>query len=115
MGTKMKCPCNKYLAVEGTLLCECEHAPGRPIIPREQVMEFAEIMEAKLLQNDHKTNWRTLTDAKILDLLASEIQELVIALNRNEPDDAVIRECADVANCVMFLADKRAKWGKVGR
>ena len=84
------------------------------LIPREQVMEFAEQMELKLLANDHKQNWRTLTDGQILNLLRAELQELETAL-KHETDDAVIQECADIANCAMFIADKRAKWGRVAR
>lgn len=111
----MKCPCNKYLAVEGTLLCECEHYPSSAIIPREQVMEFAEQMEMKLKANDYKRNWRKCSDEDLLRGLRDEVDELLTAIKRKEPDTAVIMECADVANYAMMLADKRARWGEVGR
>lgn len=115
MGTKMKCPCNKYLAVEGTLLCECEYYPKAPLIPREQVMEFAEHMELKLKANDHKQSWRKCSDTELLRGLQRELDELLTAIRRREPDAAIISECADVANYAMMLADKRARWGEVGR
>lgn len=100
METKMKCPCNKYLAVEGTLLCECEHYPKAPIIPRE---------------NDHKHSWRKCSDTELLRGLQTELDELLTAIRRREPDAAIISKCADVANYAMMLAYKRARWGEVGR
>lgn len=94
---------------------------GQPMALRPEVSEFAQAMEWKLRQNDHKGGWRRCTRGYLLRRLATETRELRAALRRQErrlklaqpldPGEAaalaaeVLREAADVANFCMMLAD----------
>ena len=82
--------------------------------PRAEVMRFAEHMEAKLRENDGiKEHWRVLHSFKpewaLAHLLKHELDELLEAINAIYDGTAtaadVIRECADVANYAMMIAD----------
>jgi NTP pyrophosphatase (non-canonical NTP hydrolase) len=71
------------------------------------VLKFALEMEKKLAKNRHKgnaENWQ-MAGAKILfRLLRDEVDELAEALDHCVPEDS-IKECADVANFAMMIAD----------
>ncbi|MBE5087581.1 hypothetical protein IGI03_05905 [Bacillus thuringiensis] len=82
---------------------------------REEVKWFAEHMESKLQENEHKTGW---TDCTV-DFLSSQIRK-----NLNELDSMfqelpsnysvfsanVIRQCSDMANYAMMIADISDKY-----
>lgn len=82
---------------------------------RAEVRTFAEAMEAKLRENDHKGHWNngSAMAADYVRRLSEETAELVDVLRqradlRDYPDDwrrRVLREAADIANFAMFIAD----------
>ncbi|MHA4207352.1 hypothetical protein [Bacillus cereus] len=82
---------------------------------RSEVKWFAEHMESKLQENEHKTGW---TDCTV-DFLSSQIRK-----NLNELDSMfqelpsnysvfsanVIKQCSDMANYAMMIADISNKY-----
>jgi len=70
--------------------------------PRERVYEFAQLMESKLQNNDHKGGWKLDEYSDLLRKLKNEVEELEMALiNR----DGAVNEAVDVANYAMMIAD----------
>lgn len=72
---------------------------------RPQLRDFANRMEHKLRQNDHKGGWQDCASDWLLRRLEEELQELRIALATGTLLD-VEEEAADVANFAMMLADQ---------
>lgn len=77
---------------------------------REQVKWFAEKMEETLKVNDHKGGWGA--DKCSMNYLHERLQEEVIELDYatgivgKEARELIIKECADVANFAMMIADR---------
>ncbi|MHA2274246.1 MAG: pyrophosphohydrolase domain-containing protein [Candidatus Kariarchaeaceae archaeon] len=69
---------------------------------------FAERMAWKLQLNSHKRDsYKDMNISWLRDKLSEEIKELDEAvLTTNNKAHEIIDECADVANVVMFIADK---------
>ena len=81
---------------------------------RIQVKRFAEEMEKVLKQNDYKSGWQTCSDDYLYHHLLEETRELFVALYYYKRSDKkrrryIIKECADVANFAMMIADKFLK------
>ena len=72
---------------------------------RSSVQWFAERMEDKLRQNDHKGDWGHFSDFELLRGMMDEIDEMLEAMMEDDGDEHIIDECADVANWVHFIAD----------
>jgi NTP pyrophosphatase (non-canonical NTP hydrolase) len=85
---------------------------------RPEVRAFADLMEAKLRENDWKGGWKGDTDLDLFERLGEESAELLAALHRHAKrlmwgdswvmEDTVPRvgrETADVANFAMMIAD----------
>ncbi len=72
---------------------------------REEVQWFAEQMEQKLQQNDHKRHWRDLHDDYLIERLYQEAHELWNAIKNGEPPENIIKEAADTSNISMMIAD----------
>ncbi|MED1557547.1 hypothetical protein [Bacillus paramycoides] len=80
---------------------------------REEVKWFAEQMESKLQENDHKGGWQDCDCYWSLKRAREECLELLceldayrdLGLNKEE----IIKECSDVANFMMMIADKVRK------
>ncbi len=79
---------------------------------RPEVRAFAEAMEMKLRQNDHKGGWAREGRQELLTKLYVEWIELREADKRLVSDphrfsnrQAVLQECLDVANFAMMIAD----------
>jgi len=70
----------------------------------ELVQWFGEHMLVKLRENTHKGHWSTLRPQVLLDGLRVEVGELADAVSIESPE-AIVRECADVANFAAMLAD----------
>ena len=64
---------------------------------------FANEMQRRLEENDHKSGWRELTNKRLLRHLRKEVDELEQAIQ--EGKSTVVSEAADVANFVMMIAD----------
>lgn len=94
---------------------------------RTEIIGFAEIMEQKLKENDHKSHWTEESYSYLLERLEEEVSELKEKISKirfgggraladesiegilePEPED-IQRECADVANFAMMIADSIKK------
>jgi NTP pyrophosphatase (non-canonical NTP hydrolase) len=71
---------------------------------KEGIQALAVTMEEKLEENAHKPLWDTLSDIQLCKDLQTEVDELVDAVLW-ESEDAIQKECADVANFAMMLHD----------
>lgn len=73
------------------------------------VLEFAKRMEMKLEKNRHKggpENWRAQDCWSLLVRVKEEVNELQAALNaKTVSAEAVMMECADIANFAMMIED----------
>ena len=78
---------------------------------RPEVQAFAEMMEAKLQENDDKGGWQHMGSAEVFVRLIEEAGELAALVDRRRglPPAAwrakLGSEAADVANFAMMLAD----------
>lgn len=71
------------------------------------VSAFVDIMLEKLHANDHKSHWCDQTLDHLRACLFDELRELAQELSRVTQDvPAIGRECADVANMAMMIADR---------
>ncbi len=78
---------------------------------RNKVKIFAEIMEKKLKENDHKRHWASMSQDYLLSCLKQETKELQSALINGNPE-AIQEEAVDVANFAMMIADNcGGLWG----
>jgi hypothetical protein len=74
----------------------------------EAVLQFAHHMEAKLAQNRHKGDregWLKADPWELFWLLRKEVRELDQAMTHCQTPDEVTKECADIANFAMMVAD----------
>ena len=73
---------------------------------RKEVVDFAQFMEKILRDNDYKSSWKDMTVWDIFARLQEEVEELRHALRFPSADwQNVQKECVDVANFAMMLAD----------
>ena len=75
------------------------------MVQRHEVRWFAGQMEAKLKANDHKGGWNRCELMYLWARAHEELGEVVGALMQEKTADEIIKECADVANMVMMIAD----------
>lgn len=77
---------------------------------RTEVKAFAEIMEQKLKENDHKHHWSDSDNSWLLERLLEEVKELESIMDSlSTSDEEKQRECADIANFAMMIADNIQK------
>jgi len=81
---------------------------------RAEVERFADVMEERLKENDHKGGWLTCSSEYLLRRLREEVDELETALTEDSNDD-LIAEAADIANFAMMIADKAIQQAKEAR
>jgi len=83
---------------------------------RKEVEWFAEKMEEKLKRDDEsKSHWLKTSYGYLFCRLGEEIEELQELLdddNVSYKHKKIIKECADIANFAMMIADK-AKNGSI--
>ena len=79
--------------------------------PREEVQDFAKIMEIRLQQNENKSHWTGCTLGHLLDKMKFNVEQLERALI-NGRDFKIINEAVDVANYAMMISDKINKGNK---
>lgn len=88
---------------------------------RNDVLWFAEQMELKLRGNDHKGGWDLCEPQWLLKRLKEEVKELSETLSWRDADlgrsasegvlfrdvsnEEIIKECADIANFALMIAD----------
>lgn len=77
---------------------------------RQELAWFSGIMEMTLKENDHKGGWgaEQCTMDYLTGRLQEEVNELVSSLESGRKEE-IIRECADVANFAMMIADRISK------
>jgi hypothetical protein len=73
--------------------------------PREEVRWFARQMEKVLRENDHKGGWNKQPTLSLVSKLLFEVAELADAIENGDDDD-VVKECVDIANYAMMIADE---------
>lgn len=71
---------------------------------RPEVALFAEMMEAKLAENDYKGHWSEAPWDYHVERLQQEVEELYDALMQGNPR-CIAEEAVDVANFAMFITD----------
>ena len=73
---------------------------------RRPVVTFAIKMESVLRANDHKGGWTGCAPQWLLMRLKQEVAELEFAMKYHSVESgSAIKECADVANFAMMIAD----------
>ena len=84
----------------------------KKIVPRKEVRWFAQFMEARLRGNDHKGGWLDCPLEELLPRIYDEYREVLDAV-AGQPGDvqAIVDECADVANFAMMVADVVHRYG----
>jgi len=68
------------------------------------IRRFVGLMCEKLQKNVHKGRWEHKNRKQCFQGLMGEIRELRESLEKFHEDEAIIRECADVANFAMIIA-----------
>ena len=84
---------------------------------RNEVREFAVLMERILQDNDHKGGWQDMTPEEVLERINEEVGELETEVFKLSIDpDRIVREAVDVANFCMMLVDnvRRESGGRIG-
>lgn len=71
-------------------------------VPMEAM--FAIAMQ-KLRENEHKGHWRFEGLMPLWNRLAQEVAELHQAIRDGESPEAIARECGDIWNIAMMVAD----------
>ena len=66
---------------------------------------FSQEMKDQLLKHLDRPGWKHESIAYLLNRLGEEISELCDAIESNQPREIIIKECADVANFPMMIAD----------
>lgn len=68
-------------------------------------LDFFRLMLDKLDDNNHKRNWRNMSEKWLLHRAHQELGELQRAIEQGKPFVEVAKEAADVANFCMMVAD----------
>jgi NTP pyrophosphatase (non-canonical NTP hydrolase) len=98
-----------------------EYKPKEKINIREEVQEFAEVMEKKLKANDYKGGWENCSIDFLTYRLREEQAELFQALTMfhrfpNEQTRKLVEdECADISNFAMMINDLVKKMVEGGK
>jgi NTP pyrophosphatase (non-canonical NTP hydrolase) len=72
---------------------------------RPELQWFVQQMEQKLKENDHKQHWNNYDIDYLIHRIYEEQDELEIAITQKLSAKEIIKECADVANFAMMIAD----------
>lgn len=81
----------------------------KPLRLRSSVKWFAQLMEQKLRDNDHKDHWSYSTEGYLIGRITDEYAELKRAKSFNDK----IEECVDIANFAMMIADCANNKGRI--
>lgn len=72
---------------------------------RPELVKFMVVCEEKLRENDHKSHWSGEEIEKLHRRLYDEFGELKRKIQAKKPKADIFRECADIANFAMMIAD----------
>lgn len=83
--------------------------------PRAELLDFIQLMEIVLKQNDHKGGWGDYSEKVLFNQLVNEVFELhtefIVGNFKNSYNDLnLIKECIDVANFAMMIVNKRVRF-----
>jgi len=81
---------------------------GTPGLARnefEAIHAFTAVMWRKLIANAHKGGWKNNLAEELLERLHEEVEELERAIMEDDNPQNIAKECADVANFCMMIAD----------
>ena len=73
---------------------------------RKEVAEFAESMEARLVEHEYKGGWQECSIDFLICGLRMNVANLQIAIYEGMSKAAVTKDAADVANYAMMIADR---------
>ena len=80
------------------------------VMPRQEVLKFAQEMERKLRLHDDRPHWKDSDFDYLFGRLKEEFFELLDEVTSEEIDPKkIIDEAADVANFAMMIADNARK------
>ncbi len=74
-------------------------------MPTPVVNRFARAMMERLSANKHKGGWRHEDQRYLTERLQQEVDELFVALAKGHSAEEIRKECADVGNFAMMIAD----------
>ena len=80
-------------------------AYDRLVMFRPELVKFMVFCEEKLRENDNKSHWSGETMEHLHHRLYDEFGELKRAIKAKKPVIDIFRECADIANFAMMIAD----------
>ncbi len=69
------------------------------------ILWFSEKMKDELLKHLDRPGWQKEKVRYLWDRMKEEMDELGVAMHDNLTRDEIIKECADIANFVMMIAD----------
>ena len=72
---------------------------------KDSVKWFSQHMENVLRDNDYKGGWEDIDVGWLLGRLQEEVCELENELHVSNNEEKIIKECCDVANFAMMIAD----------
>lgn len=72
---------------------------------RPAVACFAEQMELVLQENDHKAGWEKDEEMWLFLKLLEEVAEVALNIREGGSTENLAKECVDVANMAMMIAD----------
>jgi len=73
----------------------------------EDLEWFVLEMKLKLDINKHKGTWKNDAINRLFDMLEDEVNELFAEITELEiSNENIIKECADIANFAMFIAER---------
>lgn len=70
---------------------------------RPEVQRFAELMEIRLRENEHKSGWNTTPPERLFLRAVEEMGEAAHVIHENGCQHEVQTELSDVANFLMFI------------
>jgi len=73
---------------------------------RKEVAEFAESMEARLVEHEYKGGWQECSIDFLISQLRLNVAHLQIAIHAGASKERLIKQAADVANYAMMIADR---------
>ena len=96
-------PCNIVMVDQAQKWLDDHSVLSRQVLIDQDMATLVEIMKEKLEENSFKGTWENMDNEDLFSYLRFETVELSDAIF-SEPDEAIIRECADIANFAMMIA-----------
>lgn len=85
--------------------CPLDDAPEKSVEIREPVKWFAEQMELTLRKHDDRSGWDNCLIEWLTGRLICETSELILDTVNNHSVATLIKDCTNIANFAMIIAD----------